>query len=223
MTVTFSITARCCAGRAHWAHELPLISGLDITVVLSHWGAPTSLWGYGTSVILRSGRDGSWLPGGLGRSDELCDGCGYYSPDRNTEKPGLFGGLLAVMADLIPVYQYPNFDDVDCTPPTSGEPGILVRGAGHGMRGYCSLGFAGSAAGVTLLPDGVTILDTRADLARALRITIDPPGSADPRVKVYYGPSADTTQIGTTPIIDIPAQAELLAQQTVRLGFLSMV
>ncbi|TPW74127.1 tandem-95 repeat protein [Schumannella soli] len=96
-----------------------------------------------------------------------------------------------------------------------------VTAAGGSTTGYCLLAPRVQLASIAGAPLATTAAQTPKPATRGtgvpVRITVDPPTVADPKVRVYWNYSAAST----TPTIEVPEPAELLAASTFKFGWAS--
>ena len=184
----------------------PTSAGIDVRFTSAQWGGGSQ--GDGLSFFLRKGSDPSNAPGGTG-------GALGYAPIPSATKAGMPGGLLGVGLDLYGNYAASVVDGSGC--PAAGSQRanrISVRGPGNGTTGYCLLGITNP--GDVVFNGGGTDRTAR---ARAVRITVDPASTPDPRVKVYYADISSNPAAPLVQVLDIPAPAELEAEPTFKFGF----
>ena len=187
---------------------LPLADGLDITFTLSMWGGTGA---DGISFFLKDGANANDTPGASGGS------LGY---GLGPSVAGIQGALVGIGFD-----RFGNFSttgpSADCTAPvTTGDLGdtaspntVVVRGPDlsatqNGTCGYYRLG-SGShnfAAGD----------NDRLGRARDVRVFIDKPSIASPKIQVFIGEVGSEL---TTPLIEIDQPAVFRTTSTFKFGF----
>ncbi|GAB3401941.1 hypothetical protein GCM10027515_11130 [Schumannella luteola] len=96
-----------------------------------------------------------------------------------------------------------------------------VTAAGGSTTGYCLLAPRVQLSSIAGAPLATTAAQTPKPTTRGtgvpVRITVDPPNVTDPKVRVYWNYSAAST----TPTIEVPEPAELLAASTFKFGWAS--
>ncbi|MDQ6856763.1 MAG: hypothetical protein M3Z57_06795, partial [Candidatus Dormibacteraeota bacterium] len=98
--------------------------------------------------------------------------------------PGVAGGYVGVGFDEFGNYENSAFDGTGCpvSLPPVGPNQVGIRGPGSGTAGYCLLAASGTLSSSLSNPTATS--RTTANTKRHVRILIDPPGSASPKVTV---------------------------------------
>jgi hypothetical protein len=188
---------------------LPLSGGLDITFKLSMWGGTGA---DGISFFLKDGANADDSPGASGGSL----GYGLF-----TTTAGIQGALIGIGFD-----RFGNFSGsapaADCPAPnaTTGDLGsgsspntLVVRGPdlsadADGTCGYYLLG--------SQEVDFTSGAGDREGRAREVRVVIDPPSGAAPKVKVFLGPVG---ALPTTPTLEVDQPTVFSTTPTFKFGF----
>ena len=154
---------------------LPTSAGLDIEFRMYQWGGGGA---DGIAFFLADGAHDLTQVGPAGGS------LGYQS---NGSRPGLPNALLGVGFDAWGNFVNEWHDRTTC-PHGNYESthSVSIRGPGHGYSGYCLL------AGPAKVTGGLSAA-TRAASEHDVRIVVDPPGHADPKVRVYLDGSLHLT------------------------------
>jgi hypothetical protein len=188
---------------------LPLSGGLDISFKLSMWGGSGA---DGISFFLKDGANADDSPGASGGS------LGYGLSD---SAAGIQGALIGIGFD-----RFGNFSSSapaeDCPAPnattgvlgnSAGANNLVIRGpdlsvGGVGTCGYYLLG--------SQEVDFTSGTGDRAGRAREVRVVIDRPSVASPKVKVYLG---FVGALPTTPTLEVDQPAVFRTTPTFKFGF----
>jgi hypothetical protein len=188
---------------------LSMADGIDITFTLSMWGGTGA---DGISFFLKDGANTDDTPGAPGGA------LGYGLSDED-ETAGIQGALVGIGFDV-----YGNFSTedpaLDCTSPvTTGNRGgsdssntVVVRGPdlSADQDGTCGYYLLDSA------PHDFGSAGSRAEGARDVRVLIDKPSLAAPKIRVFIGEVGSPL---TEPLIEVDQPAVFRTTSTFKFGW----
>ncbi|WP_155377099.1 Ig-like domain-containing protein [Cellulomonas sp. JZ18] len=185
------------AGFLLYDKALPTKAGLDITFNQYQWGGTLA---DGITFFLTDGRYTLSRAGAFGGS------LGYHH--QTTGADGVANALLGIGLDVYGNYTRETNDTARCgTQHTSSvlQPNtVAIRGPGNGKQRYCLLGPAVAA------PELATRSGSTRPSPVTVRIVVDPPSTANPRVSVY---------LNTRLVTSVPQPAELATAPTFKFGW----
>lgn len=200
-----------------YADPQPTSQGLDVSFKQSQWGNTGLAGADGIAFFIQKGSVTSAVAGSLGGA------LGYSAEWRVSGRTGLPGGLLGVGLDLHGNFANPDFGGSNCPEVGSSftrtENFITVRGPGDGTLGYCRLASVSNSQTNWTTDNAASGTNVRLSRARSIRIVIDPSTVSPPKVKVWVCDYTTTCNTSSTPVVNVNAPNELIAEPTIRFGF----